>query len=187
MVKKIDSCVFISGNGSNLEAIIKSSKDNNFPIKIKLVISNNKKANGIKHAKNHNIPFKFYSSKNHKEFERNCLFELKKNNIKFVCLAGFMKILSKNFIKRFGHNIINIHPSLLPKFKGLNTHERVLKNKEKYTGCTVHYVSSELDSGDIIMQKRIKIDDSETKASLKKRVLKQEHLLYSEAIRYLFK
>jgi len=187
MVKKINSCIFISGNGSNLEAIIKSSKDSNFPIKIKLVISNNKRANGIKHAKNHNIPFKFYSSENHKQFERNCLFELKKNNIKFVCLAGFMKILSKNFIKRFGYNIINIHPSLLPKFKGLNTHERVLKNKEKYTGCTVHHVSPKLDSGDIILQKKIKIDNNETKISLKKRVLKQEHLLYSQAIRYLFK
>tara|TARA_B100001765_G_scaffold171350_1_gene114154 strand:- start:175 stop:738 length:564 start_codon:yes stop_codon:yes gene_type:complete len=187
MVKKISSCVFISGRGSNLLSIIKNSRDYNFPIKVNLVISNNPSAAGLKHAKKYNIPFKIYESKNKIYFERNCLRELKKRKIKFLCLAGFMKILSKNFIENFGYKIINIHPSLLPKYKGLNTHKRALINKEKYTGCTVHYVNSELDSGSIIMQKKILIKKKETENTLKKRLLQIEHKLYPEAIRFTFK
>ena len=187
MVKKIKSSVFISGNGSNLKSILKNSRDYNFPIKIELIISNNIKAYGLKYAKKYNIPFKFYSSNNQNRFERNCLVELKKKEIKFLCLAGFMKKLSKKFIQSFGYKIINIHPSLLPKFKGLNTHKRVLKSKEKYTGCTVHYVTSELDSGNIILQKKILIKKNETVHSLKKKVLVQEHKLYPNAIRLVFK
>ena len=151
MVKKIKSCVFVSGNGSNLISLIKSSRDYNFPIKIELIISNNKNAKGIKIAKKYSIPFKFFPYNNQKIFERNCLFEIKKRKIKFLCLAGFMKILSKNFIRNFGYKIINIHPSLLPKYKGTNTHKRVLKSKEKYSGCTVHFVTPRLDSGKIIL------------------------------------
>ena len=187
MVKKINSCILISGKGSNLLSIIKNSRDYNFPIIIKLIISNNKNAYGLRYAKKYNIPHKFYSSNNQNQFEINCLRELKKNKIKFLCLAGFMKLLSKNFIYNFKHKIINIHPSLLPKFKGLNTHKRILKNKEKYAGCTVHYVNSKLDSGNIIMRKKILINEKETVNSLKKKVLKQEHILYSKAIRSIFK
>jgi len=187
MVGKIKTSVFISGKGSNLESILKNSRDYNFPIKIELIISNNLQAYGLKHAKKYNIPFKFFSSDNQNRFERNCLVELRKKEIKFLCLAGFMKKLSKKFIKSFGYKIINIHPSLLPKFKGLNTHKRVLKNNEKYTGCTVHYVTPELDSGNIILKKRILIKKNETKNSLKKRILVQEHKLYPKAIRLVFK
>lgn len=187
MVKKVSSCVFISGNGSNLESIIKNSRDYNFPIKIDLIISNNIKANGLKYAKKYNIPFKFYNSDIQYTFERNCLNELKKRKIKFLCLAGFLKILSKDFIKNFKYKIVNIHPSLLPKFKGLETHRRVLKSKEKFTGCTVHYVTPELDSGAIILQKKILIKKNESVSTLNERVLKQEHKLYSEAIRSIFK
>ena len=187
MVGKISSCVFISGNGSNLRSIIKNSRDHSFPIKIKLVISNNPKAYGLKYARKYNIPFKFYNSKNLVRFERNCLIELKKRKIKFLCLAGFMKILSKNFIKNFGYKIVNIHPSLLPKFRGLDAHKKVLGKKEKYTGCTVHFVTPDLDAGKIILQKRILIKKNETENSLKKRVLEQEHSVYSEAIRSLFR
>ena len=111
----------------------------------------------------------------------------KNRKIKFLCLAGFMKKLSNNFIKSFGYKIINIHPSLLPKYKGLNTHKRVLKNNEKYTGCTVHFVAPELDSGKIILQKRILIDRNETEKSLKKKILQQEHKLYSQSIISIFK
>ena len=132
MVKKIKSCVFISGNGSNLNSLIKNSRNYNFPIKIELIITNNKEAKGLNYAKKYNIPFKVFSYDSKKNFERNSLNEIKKRKIRFLCLAGFMKILSKNFIKNFGYQIINIHPSLLPKFKGLNTHKRVLKSKEKY-------------------------------------------------------
>ena len=187
MVNKIKSCVFISGNGSNLKSIIKNSRDYNFPINIKLIISNNIKAQGLKIAKKHSIPYKFFSSKNQGLFERNCLSEIKKRKIKFLCLAGFMKVLSSNFIKSFGWKIINIHPSLLPKYKGLNTHKKTLKNKEKYSGCTVHFVTPKLDSGKIISQKKIIIDKNETESSLKSKILKQEHILYPKSIISIFR
>ena len=187
MVNKIKTCIFISGKGSNLKSILKSTRDYNFPIKIGLIISNNIKANGLKIAKKHSIPYKYFSSKSQKLFERNCLSEIKKRNIKFLCLAGFMKVLSNNFIKTFRYKIINIHPSLLPKYKGLGTHERVLKNKEKFSGCTVHHVSSKLDSGKIILQKKVIINKNETVRSLKMKILKQEHLLYPKSIISIFK
>jgi formyltetrahydrofolate-dependent phosphoribosylglycinamide formyltransferase len=186
-VKKIRSCILISGNGSNLKSIIKSSRDSNFPIKIVLVISDNVNARGLIVAKKHSIPHKFFSSNNNKNFERNCLSEIKKRRIKFLCLAGFMKILSNNFIKNFNNKIVNIHPSLLPKYKGLNTHRRVLKNKDKYSGCTVHFVTSELDSGKIILQKKILVNINETENSLKKRILKQEHKVYPQSIISIFR
>ena len=167
MVNKIKSCIFISGRGSILNSIIKSSRNYNFPIKIELIISNNKKAKGLIHAKMYGVPFKFFSSDNKKEFERNSIIELKKRKIKFLCLAGFMQILSNNFIRGFSHKIINIHPSLLPKFKGINTHKRVLESKEKYSGCTVHFVTPKLDSGKIIFKKRVFIEKNETENSLK--------------------
>ena len=187
MVNKIKTCVFLSGRGSNLKSIIMSSRDYNFPIIIKLIISNNKNAPGLKYAKKYNIPYKFFNSNNQIRFEENCLLEIKKRKIKFLCLAGFMKILSKNFINNFKNKIINIHPSLLPKFKGLNTHKRVLKNNEKFTGCTVHYVAPKLDSGNIILQKKVKINKNENEVSLRKKVLAREHILYPEAIRLLFR
>jgi len=187
MVNKIKTCVFISGNGTNLKSIIKNSRDYNFPINIKLIISNNINAQGLKIAKKHSIPYKFFSSKNQRLFERNCLFEIKKRKIKFLCLAGFMKILSNKFIKSFGSKIVNMHPSLLPKYKGLNTHKKALKNKERYSGCTVHFVTSKLDSGKIISQKKITIDKNETENSLKNKILKQEHILYSKSIISIFR
>jgi phosphoribosylglycinamide formyltransferase 1 len=187
MVTKIRSCVFISGKGTNLSSIIKSSRNYNFPIKIDLIISNNKKATGLKIAKKYSIPFKFLSSIDQSSFERRSLKELKKKKIKFLCLAGFMKILSKNFIKSFGYNIVNIHPSLLPKYKGMHTHKRVLKNKEKYSGCTVHFVTSKLDSGKIILQKKVLISKKETEISLKEKILKIEHSIYPKSIISIFK
>ena len=183
---KIKSAVFISGNGSNLNSIIKSSKKKKFPIKVCLVISNRSNAKGIKYAKKNNIPYKIFSSLNMQKFERKTLKELKIKKIKFICLAGFMKILSKKFIKEFNNKIVNIHPSLLPKYKGLNTHLKVIENKEKMSGCTVHYVSSKLDSGKIILQKKIKVKKNDTMISLKKKVLKEEHLLYPKAIKNIF-
>ena len=111
---------------------------------------------------------------------------LAKNNIKFICLAGFMKVLSKNFINKFNGKIINIHPSLLPKYKGLKVHERVIKNKEKFTGCTVHYVAPKLDSGKIIIQKKVRVSKRDTPQIIAKKVLKQEHKLYPKAILKIF-
>jgi phosphoribosylglycinamide formyltransferase 1 len=186
MVKKINTCIIISGNGSNLRQIIKSSRDYNFPITIKLIISDNFKAKGLNLAKKYGIPFQFFSSLDRKLFERNSLLEIKKRKIQFICLAGFMRILSKNFLKSFKYKIINIHPSLLPKYKGLNTHKKVLNSKEKYSGCTVHFVSPSLDSGKVIMQKKVSIEKNETVISLKNKILKEEHKIYSEAIRRIF-
>ena len=187
MVDKIKACIFISGTGSNLESIIKSSREYNFPIKIELIISNNIKAKGLEFARKYNIPFKFFAYNSQEKFERNSLCGIKKRKIKFLCLAGFMKVLSENFIKNFRHKIINIHPSLLPKFKGQNTHKRVLKSKAKYSGCTVHFVEPKLDSGKIILQKRVVISKNETENSLKKKILHQEHKIYSQSIISIFK
>ena len=183
---KIRTAVFISGTGSNLKSLIKFSKIKKSPISIELIVSNNSKAKGLNYAKTHKIKKKVLNFKNKNLSEKKLLFILKSNNIELICLAGFMKILSKNFIKKFQGKILNIHPSLLPKYKGLNTHKRVLNNKEKVSGCTVHFVNSRLDSGKIIMQKIIKISKQETESSLAKKILLQEHKLYPKAILKVF-
>ena len=183
---KIRTAVFISGTGSNLKSLIKFSKTSISPISINFVISNNSKAKGLNYAKIYKIKKKVFSFKNKKKSEIKLLSILKKNNINMICLAGFMKILSKNFIKKFKGKILNIHPSLLPKYKGLNTHQRVLNNKEKYSGCTVHFVNARLDSGKIILQKKVKISKKDTESSLAKKILAQEHQLYPKAILKVF-
>ena len=179
---KTRTAVFISGTGSNLKSLIQFSRTAKSPISIDFVISNNFKAKGLNYAKKFKIKKKVLNFKNKKLSEKKLLSILNINNIQMICLAGFMKILSGNFIKKFKGNILNIHPSLLPKYKGLNTHERVLNNKEKYSGCTVHFVNSKLDSGKIILQKKVKISKKETEASLAKKILAQEHKLYPKAI-----
>ena len=180
--KKTNVAVFISGNGSNLKNLISHSQKKKSKFKVCLVISNNSKAKGLYFAKKFNIKNKIIKYSNIKNAEKKAFLELKKNNIKLICLAGFMRILSKSFIKKFCGKIINIHPSLLPKYKGLNTHIRALKNKENYSGCTVHIVNSKLDSGKIILQKRIKILKNDTEKKLSKRILSEEHKLYPKAI-----
>ena len=181
-IKKVKTAVFISGAGSNLQNLLKFSKTKKSPISIDLIISNTRKAKGLKYADQFNIKKKIFNFKNIKIDEKNILMFVKKEKIKFICLAGFMRILSKNFIKTFNGKIINIHPSLLPKYKGLHTHERAIKNKDKFAGCTIHYVSKKLDSGKIIMQKKIKINSNDNANSLAKKVLKLEHKLYPAAI-----
>jgi len=184
--KKISTAVFISGNGSNLKSLIKFSKLKKSPISIDLIISNNPKSRGLVFGKIFKIKKKIFDSKRKTLSEKKILFELKKNKINLICLAGFMKILSKTFIKNFKGKILNIHPSLLPKFKGLNTHERAIKNKEKFSGCTVHFVNFKLDSGKIILQNKVKIDKNETPKTLSKKILAQEHKLYPKAILKVF-
>ena len=179
---KTRTAVFISGTGSNLRSLIKFSKTTKSPISIDYIISNNSKAKGLHYAKIYKIKKKVISFKNKNLSEKKLLSILKIDNIEMICLAGFMKILSKNFIKKFKGKILNIHPSLLPKYKGLNTHVRALNNKEKYSGCTVHFVNSRLDSGKIILQKRVKISKNETASSLAKKILIKEHKLYPKAI-----
>ena len=185
-LKKIKTAVFISGTGSNLKNLIKFSKSKKAPISINLIVSNTHLAMGLRFANQFKIKKKIFNFKNFKNTEKNILVLLKKEKIKFICLAGFMKIISKEFITKFNGKIINIHPSLLPKYKGLNTHDKAIKNKDAFTGCTVHYVTAKLDSGKIILQKKINIAARDNPTSLSKKVLKQEHKLYPVAIMKIF-
>ena len=185
-LKKIKTAVFISGTGSNLKNLIKFSKKKNFPISIDLIISNNPKAKGLNYGKIFKIKKKVFNFKNKILIEKEMLSVLYKYKIELICLAGFMKILSKSFIQKFNGKILNIHPSLLPKYKGLNTHAKALNNQDKYSGCTVHLVNSKLDSGKIILQKKVKIYKNDSVKTLSKRILKQEHKLYPAAIKKLF-
>ena len=184
MVKK-NSCVFISGKGSNLKNLIIKSRDYSFPIKIRLVISNDPNAYGLKYAKQFSIPY-YVIDTNSKKYENFLLVKLKEYKISIICLAGFMKIISKKFIKNFNKKIINIHPSLLPKFKGLNTYSRILKNREKISGCTVHYVNEKLDNGRIICNKKFSIEDTDDQKTLKIKTQKLEHFAFPQALIRVF-
>ena len=184
--KKTKTAVFISGKGSNLENLIKFSKKKTSPISINLIVSNTSYAKGLKYSKKYNIQKKIIVYTNKKIAEKKIFKFLLKKNVKLICLAGFMKILSKNFIKKFKGKIINIHPSLLPKYKGLNTHKKAIENNDKFAGCSVHFVTAKLDSGKIIMQKKVKIKKNDTVISLAKKVLKKEHLIYPAAIKKIY-
>ena len=180
--KKIRIAVFISGTGSNLHNLIKHSKLKRSNFSVLFIFSDDKNAKGLKYAKKFKIPFKVLNFKNKRNSENQLLGYLKTKYIRIICLAGFMKILSAKFIRKFDGKIINIHPSLLPKYKGLNTHQRVLDNFESYSGCTVHYVNAKLDAGKIILQKRVRVYKKDNAISLAKRVLKQEHKIYPLAL-----
>jgi phosphoribosylglycinamide formyltransferase-1 len=180
--KNINTAVFISGTGSNLKSLIKFSNLKKSPISIKMIISNNPKSKGLTFAKIYKIRKKIFNFSKQAKIEKEILELLKRKKINLICLAGFMRILSKNFIQNFKGQILNIHPSLLPKYKGLNTHERAIKNKDRYSGCTVHFVTAKLDSGKIIIQKKVKINKKDTPRTLANKVLAEEHKLYPEAI-----
>jgi len=180
--KNINTAVFISGTGSNLKSLIKFSNLKKSPISIKMIISNNPKSKGLAFGKIYKIKRKIFNFSKQAKTEKEILELLKKRKINLICLAGFMRILSKNFIQNFKGQILNIHPSLLPKYKGLNTHDRAIKNKDRYSGCTVHFVTDKLDSGKIIIQKKVKINKKDTPRTLANKVLAEEHKLYPEAI-----
>ena len=184
--KNIKTAVFISGKGSNLKSLIKFSKLKKSPISIEIIISNNPKSKGLTFGKIYKIRKKIFNFDKHIKAEKEILKLLKKRKINLICLAGFMKILSKSFIQSFKGQMLNIHPSLLPKYKGLDTHERAINNKDSYSGCTVHFVSSKLDSGKIINQKKVKIYKKDTPITLANKVLAEEHKLYPEAILKIF-
>ena len=184
MVKKA-AAVFISGKGSNLKMLLLNSNKYNLPIKIKLVVSSSKKAAGLTYAKKWSIPYIIFNNTGILN-EIKLLNELKSRKITFLCLAGYMRILSKNFIKKFNNTIINIHPSLLPKFKGIKTFERVLKNNEKKTGCSVHYVNEKLDSGKIILKKFFYVKKTDNISSIKKKTQLLEYKAFSQAIIQIF-
>jgi formyltetrahydrofolate-dependent phosphoribosylglycinamide formyltransferase len=184
-VTKKKIAVLISGTGSNLKAIIDASLNNEINADIALVISNNPDAFGINHAKDNNIP---YAIINHKDFKDRRAFEIEiekqldQKDLDLICLAGFMRILTAEFTTKYHGKMINIHPSLLPEFKGANAIEDAFNAGATETGCTVHYVIPEIDSGDIIIQKAIAIDKNDDLALLKNKIHQIEHIAYIEAI-----
>ena len=186
LVRKINIAVFISGKGSNLLSIIKKSLTKESLFKVSLVLSNKKNVKGLLIAKKYNIKTLVSDFTKSNSKERKVINILKKNQIKLVCLAGFMKILSNNFITLFKGKIINIHPSLLPKYKGLNTHEKVIKNKDKETGCTIHFVTEDLDCGPILVQKKCSVNRFDDAKTLKERVQKLEGQAFLEAIKLFY-
>ena len=185
--RNLNISIFISGRGSNLLSLIKYSKIKKSKIKINLVISNNKFSKGLEFAKKNKIKYHVINYSKKKQAELKILRYLIKNKVDLICLAGFMKILSSDFIKKLKKPILNIHPSLLPKYKGLNTHRRAIQNKDKFSGATVHLVTPKLDSGKIILQKKVRISKADTEQTLAKKVLKIEHKLYPAALEKFLK
>jgi phosphoribosylglycinamide formyltransferase-1 len=178
--------VLISGRGSNLQALIDASRSTDYPAAIVLVISNVANAKGLERAKTASIPTAVidharYPSR--EAFDRAMDARLREAGVEFICLAGFMRILSDPFVKQWRGRLINIHPSLLPSFKGTQVHERVIAAAAKVSGCTVHFVVPELDSGPIIAQSVVPVLDGDTSETLAARVLEEEHKLYPLALR----
>ena len=162
-----------------MNSLIEASNNIKFPTSIDLVLSNNPTAYGLTIANSKNVNSYFFMKK---EFEVNAQQILRKEKIEFICLAGFMQILSKNFIKGWTNRIINIHPSYLPNFKGLKAQEQVIRAKVTFSGCTVHYVNDEIDGGEIILQKKVELNANEDIESLSKKILIEEHKIYPKAL-----
>ena len=184
-LEKIKIAIFISGRGSNMESLIKASKRQKFPALVSVVITNNKFAKGIQLVKNYDVPIEIFDKKkfNKMQFENHCQSVLLKHKIEMICLAGFMQILSKKFLNKWQNRIINIHPSYLPKNKGLNPQKQVLDEKASYSGCTVHFVNEKIDDGKIILQEKIKVMHNDSIQTLSDRILEKEHIIYPKALK----
>ncbi len=188
MAAKVKVGILISGRGSNMKALIDAAAKKDYPAEISLVISNRPKAKGLAYAAKAAIPQYVID---HKDFERREDFEsalsdaLKHAKVDFVCLAGFMRILSPDFVREWRGRLLNIHPSLLPAFKGLNVHERMIDAGVKLAGCTVHFVSSEMDSGPIVGQAAVPVHPGDTPEILAERILEQEHKLYPASLKLI--
>lgn len=178
--------ILISGRGSNMRALIEAAKEKDYPAEIVLVISNVADAGGLEFARQHGIATQVIE---HTKFPSREIFDnamdvaLKTANAEIVALAGFMRLLSPRFVENWRGRMINIHPSLLPAYKGLHTHKRAIEAGEKFAGCTVHFVEPELDSGQVILQAKVPVLPGDTEATLAARVLAQEHKIYPEALR----
>ena len=187
-VKAMKIAVLISGRGSNLQSLIDACSDENFPAEIVLVISNKADAYGLKRADEASIPTAVF---NHQDFTSREEFDDAMNNAieasgaKFICLAGFMRLLSDTFVKRWHDRLINIHPSLLPAFKGLHVHEQVIERGTLFSGCTVHFVRTALDEGPIVAQAVVAVKPDDTADTLAGRILEQEHIIYPRALRLI--
>ena len=185
MSKRLSLAILLSGNGTNLQAIIDSIDSGQLKADIKIVISNNKDAFGLERAKKNSIKNLCIDHKDfadRESFDERLLEEVKQEEIDFIVLAGFMRILGSNFIRNFPNKIINIHPSLLPKYPGLNTHKKVLENKDKEHGVTVHLVDEGLDSGPIIGSMKLKVIEGEKESDLERRIHKIEHYIYPKIL-----
>ena len=186
--KKIGLAVLISGQGTNLQSIIDACRIDNFPAEIKLVISNAPEAYGLIRAKDSGVPTRIVCNKDYpskENFELSLLSALSEHNIDLICLAGFMRILSPTLVTPWIGRIINIHPSLLPKYRGLNTYQRAIESGDTESGCTVHYVTNDLDDGEVIVQRTVPILSVDTADTLAARILEQEHLAYPKAIQIM--
>ena len=182
MGKKIKVVVLISGNGTNLQALIDACIEPSYPAEIVLVISNKANAKGISRAREAGITTRIVDHTNYlsrEEFDTELSMILSHSKCKLVCLAGFMRILSESFVNTWPNSILNIHPSLLPSFPGTKTHERALEAGVKVSGCTLHFVTAELDAGPIIGQAAVPVLDNDTPKTLANRVLIEEHKLYA--------
>ena len=180
--------ILISGNGSNMLNIIEATKKKKIKSKFATVVSNNPMASGIKRASEKGVDVKIINQNqfsNIFDFENSLSKYLLKKRVDLICLAGFMKVLSKDFVKKWNNKIIYIHPSLLPAFKGLNTHERAIRKKVKFSGCTVHFVDKNIDSGKIIDQEVVRVLKSDDAGSLQKKILMKEHKLYIRVLKHL--
>ncbi len=187
-INKLKLAVFISGTGSNMTSIMEACKSADYPAEISVVLSNNPNAAGLISAQENGISTEIVNHKDfssREDFEDEIVERLENHKVDLIVLAGFMRILTPSFVENFPDQIINIHPSLLPDYKGLNTHERAINDGKKEAGCSIHFVSSELDSGPIIIQRRVPIIDGDTPETLAKRVLIQEHQAYPEAIKII--
>ena len=180
--------VLVSGRGSNLQAIMDSIDREELDAHLSIVISNTKDAMALKRAEKHEIKTIFIDPSNYsssKEYDKALILKLKEFSIDLICLAGYMRILGEEIIQTFEKKIINIHPSLLPSFPGLNAQKQAINHGVKFSGCTVHFVDSGVDSGPIILQTVVPVYDNDDEKSLSKRILEQEHYLYPKAIKMI--
>lgn len=179
--------ILISGRGSNFEAIANSIAQRKLDAEIGIVISNRPNAPGLEIARQRGIPQRVIASAGleREAYDKLLIQELKTHEVELVCLAGFMRLLSANFVRAFPDRVLNIHPSLLPAFAGLDAQRQALEYGVRITGCTVHFVDEFLDSGPIIVQAAVPVLDHDTVDSLSARILTQEHLIYPKAIRYI--
>ena len=185
---RVRTGIFISGRGSNMKSLIAAAENPNYPAKIALVLSNNADAAGLVHAKDAGISTETVDHRqfaSREDFEDELQNQLEKHDISLVCLAGFIRILTGAFVGHWTGRMINIHPSILPSYKGLNTHERALADGVKLHGCTVHYVAPEMDAGPIIIQAAVPVLGSDTADTLAARVLEQEHAIYPKALAWV--
>jgi phosphoribosylglycinamide formyltransferase-1 len=188
MTKKIKIVILISGRGSNMQSLVEACKNPDFPAEVVLVLSNKEDAPGLEFARQNNIPTATINHKNfinREDFDRHLSKTIENSGAKLICLAGFMRLLSGWFVNQWFDKIINIHPSLLPEFKGADAVGDAIKAGAKISGCTVHFVREEMDSGPIILQREVSVSSLDTKETLAAKILKEEHVIYPQALKIL--